>query len=77
MNASTEERLQRMIDDLEDQFLVKHDQAVREITDYLVAKYFPNTTLEEKKHIAKHVVKSFDHFISNIYLDGTYVDFEY
>ena len=77
IDPATEERLRRMALDLEDQIIRKHDQAVREVTDYMVSKYFPNTTLEEKKQIAKNIVKSFDKLISTNYLDGTYIEFEY
>ena len=77
IDPATEERLRNMALDLEDQIIRKHDQAVREVTDYLVSKYYPNTTLEEKKQIAKNIVKSFDKLISTNYLDGTYIEFEY
>ena len=77
IDPATEERLRSMAFDLEDQIIRKHDQAVREVTDYMVSKYFPNTTLEEKKQIAKNIVKSFDKLISTNYLDGTYIEFEY
>ena len=77
IDPATEERLRSMALDLEDQIIRKHDQAVREVTDYMVSKYFPNTTLEEKKQIAKNIVKSFDKLISANYLDGTYIEFEY
>ena len=76
-NPATEERLRAMALDLEEQFMAKHDQAVREITDYVVDKYFPRSTIQEREAIAKRLVLSFDKFISNIYLEGTSTEFEY
>ena len=76
---ATVERLQTMARDLEEQMISRHDQLIRDMTDYVINTYFSETpfTEEEKQAVAKRIAKSFDHMVAKWYVTETYEDFSY
>ena len=57
----------------------KHDQAIREVTQFMIDKYYPDQILtpEEKQDIARHVAESFDAYASVLYKYKAYEVFQF
>ena len=78
MNNRIPETLDEMYDDVEDLFIRRHDQLVRELTDYLCLQYFSQEVpIKTREVVAKMVVEKLDGMISEWFCEGSYLDFDY
>ena len=65
--------------DIRTQLSLKREQAIKEVTCYLIDKYLKDVILtkEEKQSFAKQVAKTFDKYMLLVCKHKAYEDFEF